>query len=81
MLLGVNQASITKFLIHPGDSILALYAISCKIAEESVHDINLEEEQAQWERLDLWAQLCDHLIKHENEDFILNFDKKSRLNL
>lgn len=29
----------------------------------------------------MWAQLCDHLIEHENEDFILNFYNKSKLNL
>lgn len=51
------------------------------MAKESIHDISPEEEQNLWERLDSWSELFDHLIEHENEDFILNFDNRSRSNL
>jgi len=51
------------------------------MAKQSVHDINPEEEQDLWESLDLWCELCDHLIEHGNEDFILNCYNKSRSNL
>jgi len=51
------------------------------MVEESIHDISPEEEQDLWERLDSWSELCDHLIEHKNEDFILNFYNMSRSNL
>lgn len=51
------------------------------MVKESIHDISPEEEQDIWERLDSWSELCDHLIEHKNEDFILNFYNTSRSNL
>ena len=51
------------------------------MAKESINNISPEEEKDLWERLDSWSEICDPLIEHENEGFILNFYNRSGLNL